>query len=114
MFFPLEPTKHLTRVSKPIRTGHGSHVNQTLSRRRSPTVACSREEQKKSCRVSGSSDGGPFRGPEMAMVYLELRCRAHNAYEAEQYYGHRWAPPLPDEREKVSVGLATRSGPGSG
>ncbi len=44
---------------------------------------------------------------------LALRCRAHNAHEAEQYYGPRLAPLPADGREKSSAGLPTRSGPSS-
>ena len=53
-------------------------------------------------------------GGEATIANLELRCRAHNAYEAEQCYGSRRAPLLPDERERSSAGPATRSGPSSG
>ena len=53
-------------------------------------------------------------GGEAAIANLELRCRAHNAYEAEQYYGPRLAPLLPDERARPTAERATGSGPSSG
>ena len=42
---------------------------------------------------------------------LELRCRAHTTYEAEQYFGCRL--PLLRERRDVEYGVRTRSGPGA-
>jgi 5-methylcytosine-specific restriction endonuclease McrA len=53
-------------------------------------------------------------GGEATIANLELRCRAHNAYEADQYYGPRRARLLSDERERSSGDLQTRSGPSSG
>jgi hypothetical protein len=55
-------------------------------------------------------------GGEATIANLALRCRAHNAYEAEQWYGAGRAPLLPDEQEpgRPNVGRATRSGPSSG
>jgi hypothetical protein len=53
-------------------------------------------------------------GGEATIANLELRCRAHNAYEAEQYYGSRWPPLRPGERERPSAELGPRSGPSSG
>ena len=53
-------------------------------------------------------------GGEATIANLQLLCRAHNAYEAEQYYGSRCPPLLPDERESPSPGFATRTGPSSG
>jgi hypothetical protein len=32
-------------------------------------------------------------GGETTVENIELRCRAHNAYEAERFYGHRFVPP---------------------
>jgi hypothetical protein len=37
---------------------------------------------------------------------LELRCKAHNAYEAEQYFG-----PLLIRETRASWGSSARSGP---
>jgi hypothetical protein len=45
-------------------------------------------------------------GGEMTVENLELRCRSHNAYEAERYFG----PPLLRETRTSWDGL-TRSGP---
>ena len=41
---------------------------------------------------------------------LELRCRAHNVYEAEKYFGSR-LPLLVREAGRPAYHLATRSGP---
>jgi len=38
---------------------------------------------------------------------IELRCRAHNAYEAEVFYGDRWRPGA----DRPELGPSTRSGP---
>ena len=43
---------------------------------------------------------------------LELRCRAHNMYEAEQYFGSR-LPLLVREGGAPPYLMTTRSGPGS-
>ena len=53
-------------------------------------------------------------GGQATIENLALRCRAHNAYEAEHYYGRRWPALQLDERGTVGVGSATRSGPSSG
>jgi hypothetical protein len=42
---------------------------------------------------------------------LEIRCRAHNVYEAEQYFGSRL--PLLVRESRPAYGIATRSGPSS-
>ena len=42
---------------------------------------------------------------------LEIRCRAHNLHEAEQYFGSRL--PLLVRESKPGYGFATRSGPSS-
>src|SRR6185436_1369433 len=39
-------------------------------------------------------------GGSSTVAFVELRCRAHNAYEAELYFGGAW-----------SAGQSTRSGP---
>ena len=38
---------------------------------------------------------------------IELRCRAHNAYEAEVFYGERWRPAT----DRPDRDISTRSGP---
>ena len=55
-------------------------------------------------------------GGVATIANLALRCRAHNAYEAEQYCGARRPPLPPDEHEgeRSGAGPATRSGPSSG
>jgi 5-methylcytosine-specific restriction endonuclease McrA len=52
-------------------------------------------------------------GGEATIANLELRCRAHNAYASEQYYGACRAPLPPDARENSSAEFTTRSGPSS-
>ena len=42
---------------------------------------------------------------------LEIRCRAHNLHEAEQYFGSRL--PLLVRESRPGYGIGTRSGPGS-
>ena len=55
-------------------------------------------------------------GGVATIANLALRCRAHNAYEAEQYCGARRPPLPPDEHEgeRSGAGPPTRSGPSSG
>jgi hypothetical protein len=56
--------------------------------------------------VQPYADGGAS-----AVENLEIRCRAHNLHEAEQYFGSRL--PLLVRESRPGYGIATRSGPGS-
>lgn len=38
-------------------------------------------------------------GGKTSVDNIELRCRSHNAYEAEQYYGRRFVPPAKHETD---------------
>ena len=49
-------------------------------------------------------------GGEATANNIELRCRAHNQYEADQYFGGQ-APPIVRERQEPLSWITTRSGP---
>jgi 5-methylcytosine-specific restriction endonuclease McrA len=49
-------------------------------------------------------------GGEATADNIELRCRAHNQYEADQYFGGQ-APPIVRERPERLSWITTRSGP---
>ena len=51
-------------------------------------------------------------GGQAVVENVELRCRAHNVHEAEQYFGDR-LPLLVREPNRPAYRFATRSGPGS-
>ena len=51
-------------------------------------------------------------GGQAVVENVELRCRAHNVHEAEQYFGDR-LPLLVREPNRPAYRVATRSGPGS-
>jgi hypothetical protein len=42
-------------------------------------------------------------GGDASTSNIELRCRAHNQYEAHEYFGHRQAPLLREERARCSA-----------
>jgi len=46
-------------------------------------------------------------GGRATVENIELRCRAHNGYEAEVFYGERWRPAA----DRPDLGPSTRSGP---
>ena len=48
-------------------------------------------------------------GGETTVVNIELRCRAHNDYEAERFYGRRF---IPAPQRKGAAAEATELGPG--
>ena len=50
-------------------------------------------------------------GGETTSSNIELRCRAHNAYEAEQWFGPPREPLLREQRSEYSIDLASPSGP---
>jgi 5-methylcytosine-specific restriction endonuclease McrA len=51
----------------------------------------------------------PFaEGGETTSRNVELRCRAHNAYEADQWFGPWRSPLLREQRSEYSIDLATR------
>jgi len=53
-------------------------------------------------------------GGKTSTENLELRCRAHNAYEAEKYFGLSGPPVARETRHAFDCALSTRSGPSSG